>query len=57
MVKTIVVWVLRYARLEPAGSLNNIRLNVAISVSALDGYNIRARPRKNGRAVAQQVWG
>ncbi|XP_047033344.1 cytochrome P450 4g15-like [Helicoverpa zea] len=49
LIKTIIVWVLRYVKLEPAGSLDNIKLHVAISVSCADGYTIRARPRKNGR--------
>lgn len=48
LIKTIVVWVLRYAQLEPAGTLDNIKLNIAISVSCANGYNIKARPR-NGR--------
>ncbi|KAF9417400.1 hypothetical protein HW555_005497 [Spodoptera exigua] len=48
LIKTIVVWVLRYAKLEPAGTLDNIKLNIAISVSCADGYNIKARSR-NGR--------
>ncbi|KAJ8711125.1 hypothetical protein PYW07_008367 [Mythimna separata] len=50
LIKTIVVWVLRYVHLEPVGTLDNIKLNAAISVSAADGYNIRTRPRaqKNG---------
>ncbi|CAH1641027.1 unnamed protein product [Spodoptera littoralis] len=48
LIKTVVVWVLRYAKLEPAISLDNIRLNIAISVTSYDGYNIKASPR-NGR--------
>ncbi|XP_026727246.1 cytochrome P450 4g15-like [Trichoplusia ni] len=48
LIKTIVVWVLRYTRLEPAGSLDNIKLQVAISVACAGGYNVRVRPR-NGR--------
>ncbi|KAJ8712785.1 hypothetical protein PYW08_008089 [Mythimna loreyi] len=49
LIKTIVVWVLRYAYLEPAGSLDNVKLHYAISVSAAGGYNVRARPREGNR--------
>ncbi|KAH9631390.1 hypothetical protein HF086_012178 [Spodoptera exigua] len=48
LIKTLVVWVLRYAKLEPAVSLDNIQLDIAISVTSFHGYNIKARPR-NGR--------
>ncbi|CAH0696636.1 unnamed protein product [Spodoptera exigua] len=51
LIKTIVVWVLRYAKLEPAGTLDNIKLNIAISVSCANGYNIRARSRNVKKSV------
>lgn len=49
LVKTIIVWVLRYNRLEPAGSVEDLnKLHVGISVSIADGYNVKVQPRKNG---------
>ncbi|XP_026727275.1 cytochrome P450 4c3-like [Trichoplusia ni] len=45
LVKTLVVWVLRYAYLEPAGSLDNIKLHISVSATSADGCHIRARPR------------
>nr|ULR85573.1 cytochrome P450 [Spodoptera frugiperda] len=52
LIKTVVVWVLRYAKLEPAGSLDDLRLNIAISVTSYDGYNIRARPRNDRNGLS-----
>ncbi|CAB3222104.1 unnamed protein product [Arctia plantaginis] len=47
LVKTIIVWVLRYNRLEPAGSVEDLnKLHVGVSVSIADGYNVKVQPRK-----------
>ncbi|XP_075983677.1 cytochrome P450 4C1-like [Anticarsia gemmatalis] len=49
LVKTIIVWVLRYVRLQPVGTMDDLnKLHVAISVSIAGGYNVRVQ-RRNGR--------
>ncbi|XP_063388699.1 cytochrome P450 4g15-like [Cydia fagiglandana] len=51
MVKTLVVRTLRNVRLEADGRLEDLALDVAISVSFSDGYRLRVYPRrpKNNR--------
>ncbi|XP_047999130.1 LOW QUALITY PROTEIN: cytochrome P450 4g15-like [Leguminivora glycinivorella] len=46
MVKTMVVCTLRHVRLEADGRLEDLPLDVAISVSFSDGYNLRVSPRR-----------
>ncbi|XP_049879496.1 cytochrome P450 4C1-like [Pectinophora gossypiella] len=45
LIKTLVVRVLRKVQLEADGNIEDLDLNVAISVKFADGYNLRARPR------------
>ncbi|XP_052751911.1 cytochrome P450 4V2-like [Galleria mellonella] len=45
LIKTCVIRVLRHVQFEAEGSLDNLKLHVAISVKAAKGYNVRARRR------------
>ncbi|KAI5633500.1 cytochrome p450 domain-containing protein [Phthorimaea operculella] len=46
LIKTLVVHVVRQVELSAEGRLEDLDLNVAISVKFADGYNLRVRPRK-----------
>ncbi|XP_045454337.1 cytochrome P450 4C1-like [Melitaea cinxia] len=45
LIKTLVVKVIRRVQLEADGRLEDLKLQVAISVKFLNGYNLRARKR------------
>lgn len=47
LIKTLVVKVIRRVQLEADGRLEDLKLQVAISVKFLNGYNLRARKRTN----------
>lgn len=47
LIKTIIVWVLREVKLQPVGSLADLKLDVAISVSIAGGYNVKIQPRRS----------
>lgn len=49
MIKTILVYVIRSIRLETDGEMNDIPLEVAISVKAANGYQVRVQPRTRGK--------
>ncbi|CAH2093682.1 unnamed protein product [Euphydryas editha] len=46
LIKTLVVKVIRRVHLEADGRLEDLKLQVAISVKYVDGYNLRARKRR-----------
>ncbi|OWR55127.1 cytochrome P450 [Danaus plexippus plexippus] len=52
LIKTIVVQVIRQLKLEADGTLEELELDIAISVKFAKGYNIRAKKRNNDATSA-----